>query len=293
MQNKLQDRWKSHYRILEQKGPVTYLIKNQLDNSVVQVHADQIRLANIQEWPDRKVVSGYPKRRANFVVPPDDSSSSYDESEVSGAESANKKKLSKLPESLSRVRRQRESSSSEDNLPLAQLRKHLREQSKDNNPKLKSKRKSDTSSASGADDLSDDGMSINDSQLSERDTPTELYDRHKAISENPSYLNKMSSDESTVPSSEILDESGDAAANPLCQLPEINNQDDMIINAVDKETVLDTWKTEVRVPTVKATNDGNSETSEKQQYLQLVLAHMRESVKNNNALMQDLVKRLF
>lgn len=54
--NKLEDRWKSHYLIMEQKGPLTFLIKNQLDNSVVQVHADQIRHANIDEWPDRKTV---------------------------------------------------------------------------------------------------------------------------------------------------------------------------------------------------------------------------------------------
>ncbi|XP_053391492.1 uncharacterized protein LOC128554262 [Mercenaria mercenaria] len=132
--NKLDDRWKSHYRILEQKGPVTYLIKNQLDNSVVQVHADQIRLADIAEWPERKAVKGYPRRRVNYVIPPDDSSSSSnDESDVSDTEISNKIRKVKIPKSTYRVRQERENSSSEDNIPLAQLRKHLREQSREQN----------------------------------------------------------------------------------------------------------------------------------------------------------------
>ena len=48
--NKFDLKWKPFYRIIDKKGPVTYLIKNQLDGSVSKVHAEMLRLANIEDW---------------------------------------------------------------------------------------------------------------------------------------------------------------------------------------------------------------------------------------------------
>ena len=47
--NKLDSKWRPYYRIIEQKSPLTYVIKNQLDNSTIKVHADQLRHANIDK----------------------------------------------------------------------------------------------------------------------------------------------------------------------------------------------------------------------------------------------------
>ena len=43
-------KWKPYYRILETRGPVTYVIKNQLNGSTCKVHAEMLRLANIEDW---------------------------------------------------------------------------------------------------------------------------------------------------------------------------------------------------------------------------------------------------
>lgn len=154
---------------MEQKGPVTYLIKNQLDNSIVQVHADQIRLANINEWPERKTVQGYPRRRANYVVPPKDS---YDESDASDTERSNRNNVADLPASLNRIRQEHENSSFEDYIPLAQLRKRLHEQSREQHDQ------SDDSETSHS--ASDSAMTV---------VPS---DNNQDIQQS-SYLNKVSS----------------------------------------------------------------------------------------------------
>ena len=45
--SKLEPRWKSHFRILEKKGPLTFLIKNQLTGDVISTHAAYLRIAKI------------------------------------------------------------------------------------------------------------------------------------------------------------------------------------------------------------------------------------------------------
>lgn len=59
------------------------------------------------------------------MVAPHDSSSSYDESDVPDAERSNKNNANIFPKSTNRIRHD---SSSEDYIPLAQLRKRLQEQ---------------------------------------------------------------------------------------------------------------------------------------------------------------------
>ncbi len=40
---KLDSKWKPFYRIIEQTGPVSYVIKNQLDGFTSKVHAEMLR----------------------------------------------------------------------------------------------------------------------------------------------------------------------------------------------------------------------------------------------------------
>jgi hypothetical protein len=117
--SKLDVNWKPFYRIMEKKSPLTYIIKNQLDNSTVKVHAEQIRLANINDWSIPKADNtGRPKRNATFVVTP----------EKSDTDDASEIPESVLPQVAKNVRKERSNSDSEDDIPLAELQKHLRQQ---------------------------------------------------------------------------------------------------------------------------------------------------------------------
>ena len=71
---KLDLKWKPYFRILEKKSPVTYVIKNQLDGSTCKVHAELLRLANVDDW---KISESKEKRLryAAYVVPPQASGS--------------------------------------------------------------------------------------------------------------------------------------------------------------------------------------------------------------------------
>ena len=39
-----------YYRIIKKNGPVSFVIKNQLDGSTTKAYAGDIRLANIDDW---------------------------------------------------------------------------------------------------------------------------------------------------------------------------------------------------------------------------------------------------
>ena len=47
---KLDLKWKPYYRIIKKKGPVSYVIKNQLDGTTSKVHAEMLRLAHKNDW---------------------------------------------------------------------------------------------------------------------------------------------------------------------------------------------------------------------------------------------------
>ncbi len=74
-QCKLDDKWVSHYRIIEQNSPVTYTIRNQLTGDVRKVHAEHLALANLDDWP--MPAPRVRIRQTRYVVPPDDSESEY------------------------------------------------------------------------------------------------------------------------------------------------------------------------------------------------------------------------
>ena len=108
------------YRVIEQKSPVTYVIRNQLDGTTENVHAEHMARAKIEEWQIPKTAGGLPRRRAAYVVPPTDSDESSQESSDSEPENP-RKKLVKLE------RKEREDSGDEEDIPLMELATRLRE----------------------------------------------------------------------------------------------------------------------------------------------------------------------
>ena len=69
--SKLQNKWSPYYRIIKQTGPLSFIIKNQLDNSTTKAHARHLLKTNITDWqvpkPDETL---RPTRQTTFVVPP-------------------------------------------------------------------------------------------------------------------------------------------------------------------------------------------------------------------------------
>ena len=114
--SKLDIKWQPYYRIIEQTSPVTFIIKHTLDGSTTKVHAEHLRYADLDEWEIPKDQTGKRLRPAQYVVPPLDPSSES-ESDV------DKTRSNKL---VDRQRRDRESSQSEDNIPLAELQNRIR-----------------------------------------------------------------------------------------------------------------------------------------------------------------------
>lgn len=113
---KLDIKWRPFYRILDQTGPAAYIIKNQLDGSTSKVHAELLRLANIDEWVIPKQAEGRQYRKDHYVVPPESESNTESDSEEDIP-------LSKL---INKYRREREKSDSEDDIPLMELSKRLK-----------------------------------------------------------------------------------------------------------------------------------------------------------------------
>ena len=131
---KLDVKWKPYYRIIEKKGPVSYVIKNQLDGSTSHVHAEMLRLAHVDEWQIANDEQSRRLRDAAYVIPPQTSESGSD----TDSESDENIPLAKLAK---KCRHERESSSDEDDIPLMELRKRLRHreirQNQNQEPKAK------------------------------------------------------------------------------------------------------------------------------------------------------------
>ena len=118
--SKLDRKWKTYFRIIEQTSPVTYIIKHQLNGSTTKVHAQHLRLANVNDWDIPKVDTGRKLRAANYVVSPVAGSSSDSDLTDNNNVIHGTKFLRK------RYRRGRSDSSSEDDIPLAELRDIIR-----------------------------------------------------------------------------------------------------------------------------------------------------------------------
>lgn len=49
-QGKLSARWEPYYRIVDQTGPVMFVIWDQVSGKVKQAHANELKLARIDTW---------------------------------------------------------------------------------------------------------------------------------------------------------------------------------------------------------------------------------------------------
>lgn len=121
MKSKLDEKWRSHYIILDVLSPVTYLLKNQLTGATVKAHAKNIRYAKLN-WEDPKPdESTRPRRGAAYVCPPEveqmDSRESSSDEEMEKAKPIDRFIRDKV--------RERENSSSEDDIPLMELKNRL------------------------------------------------------------------------------------------------------------------------------------------------------------------------
>jgi transposase InsO family protein len=113
--NKLANKWTPYYRIIKETGPLSFIVKNQLNGKTEKTHARHIRPANVEmQEPDetRKRLL----RKSNYVVPPETGSegeqSDDEETELEGA--------------IRFKRQERESSSDEDDIPLMELQRRIR-----------------------------------------------------------------------------------------------------------------------------------------------------------------------
>ena len=115
---KLDFKWKPYYRIIEKKGPVSYIIKNQLDGVTSKVHAEMLRKANVDNWQISKNAKSKRLRDAAYVIPPKASES---ESESDSDPDDN----IPLARMIKKHRQERETSEDEDDIPLMELSKRL------------------------------------------------------------------------------------------------------------------------------------------------------------------------
>ncbi|XP_065928361.1 uncharacterized protein [Magallana gigas] len=114
-QNKLDKKWLPYYRIIEQKGPVSFVVRDQLTGLTTKCHARQLRLADISHWPLSQTTEdgGRTLRKTNYVVPLEDESSSENED--------------MQPERAIQSKQwEREGSSDEEDIPLAELQRRIR-----------------------------------------------------------------------------------------------------------------------------------------------------------------------
>ena len=91
-------KWKPYYKIIEKKGPVSYVIRNQLDGSTCKVYAEMLRLATVDEWQISKDEESMRLRDAAYAINPQAS----DSEPVSDSESKENVPLAKLAKKYSR-----------------------------------------------------------------------------------------------------------------------------------------------------------------------------------------------
>lgn len=112
---KLGQKWKPYYRVIEKTGPVSYIIKNQLDGSLSRVYAGDLMLANVDDWQIAKDENSRKLRDAAYVIPPQASESETE----SDSDSESNVPLAKLAK---KYRQERKNSEDEDDIPLMELR---------------------------------------------------------------------------------------------------------------------------------------------------------------------------
>ena len=115
--SKLNSNWKPFYRIIEETTPVSFKIRNQLDDTIAKAHAEHLHLANVDEWDIPKDNTNKPIRH---VINPEISDSDSISSEIS----ENNIGLNKIDK---RYRKEHDTSSDEEDIPLMELSNKLKQ----------------------------------------------------------------------------------------------------------------------------------------------------------------------
>ena len=66
--SKLDRKWQGYYRIIKEKSPLTYVIRNQLHGTVKETHARHLRLAKIDDWKINKPEKGRQLRKTRCYL---------------------------------------------------------------------------------------------------------------------------------------------------------------------------------------------------------------------------------
>ena len=78
-QGKLGMRWRPYYRIVRKTGPVSFIIWDQIRGTMKRAHANDLKLAEIEEWKAPKIKEPDKTfRRPTWVVPPPETDSDDD-----------------------------------------------------------------------------------------------------------------------------------------------------------------------------------------------------------------------
>ena len=179
---KLGQKWKPFYRIIEKTGPVSYIIKNQLDGSSSRAYAGDLMLANVDDWQISKSENNRKLRDAAYVIPPQPSESET-ENESDSEDNVPLAKLAK------KYRQERETSEAKDDIPLMELRKRLKHRKLRQEGNLKAETKE---------------MGINDDILS--DNPSSLSSVPSSDSEQEIDVNLVDSPQRHAPKIVIQEE---------------------------------------------------------------------------------------
>ena len=100
--------WRPYYAVIENTGPVSYRIRNQLTGSVTKAHAEHLRAASIEEW---EIPTSVRPLRKIALAAPIDSSDSNTDSETEKAD---------FP--VHKCQHRRENSDDESDVPLMERR---------------------------------------------------------------------------------------------------------------------------------------------------------------------------
>ena len=87
--HKLDKRWLPYYRIMEQTGPVNFIIRSQIDGTVRKVHSTHLCKANLEWAVPPADTQGRPPRKTRLAADPDSDGSLSDISRAEGSDGSN------------------------------------------------------------------------------------------------------------------------------------------------------------------------------------------------------------
>ena len=129
--NKLDVKWSPFFRVISKTGPLSFVVRSQLDGTTTKVHARHLRHANIDEWEIPRDEDGRLLRRTTYVVPPEQSDNDQEE------------QTTPLQKVIRHKQQEREDSDDEADIPLAEMRRRLL--SRDSKPEMPQDSECDTS----------------------------------------------------------------------------------------------------------------------------------------------------